>query len=148
MRIPMLVRFPKSIKQPQVRDEMVLNIDWAPTILDLAGLTPAPQMQGRSWKPLFQSASPDWRHQFFYEYFYETHYLTPTITAARTDTAKLIKPPGHDDWTELYDLSSDPYEMHNLAGKDQPLQEKMQSAYENEAKAVKFTIPTYLDKPG
>ena len=51
---------------------------------------------------------------FFYVYFYEHNFAIPTLFALRTDSAKLIKYKDHDEWTELFDLARDPYEMKNL----------------------------------
>ncbi|WP_206291589.1 sulfatase-like hydrolase/transferase [Humisphaera borealis] len=111
LRIPFIVRYPKLAKAGTTRDEMVINIDLAPTFLDLAGVPIPPQMQGRSLRPLLAGEmTPDWRKAWFYEYFYERGYSIPTILAVRTDTHKIIKYPGHDDWTELFDLKADPYE--------------------------------------
>ena len=73
-------------------------------------------MQGKSWIPLLDGKTEGWREGFLYEYFYENRFQTPTIAAFRTASAKLIAYPGHPDWTELYDLSADPYEMKNLIG--------------------------------
>ena len=57
-----------------------------------------------------------WRTSFFCEYFAENNYpTTPTVVGVRTTNAKLIKYPGHDEWTELFDLAADPYETKNLA---------------------------------
>jgi arylsulfatase A-like enzyme len=143
MRIPMIVRYPKLAGKSQVRDEMVLNIDWAPTILDLAGVAVPETMQGKSWKPLMENKLGDWRNSFFYEYFFEKPFNTPTLSAVRTGTAKLIKYPGHDEWTELFDLSADPYEMKNLFGDEsaKPLRQIMEAEYEKEAKAVRYSPP-------
>ncbi len=148
LRIPMLVRFPKMIAKGRVADEMVLNIDLAPTLLDLAGVAVPATMQGRSWRPLLEGKSGEWRKAFFYEYFMERNFQTPTVLAVRTDDAKLIKYPGHDDWTELFDLRNDPLEMKNLArdeaGKD--LLKRMEAEFDRQAKDVQFKIPDYADK--
>jgi len=151
MRIPLIVRFPKSVPAGRVVDQMVLNIDLAPTLLDYAGVAIPPTMQGRSWRPLLEGKpAPDWRTAFFYEYFFERGYAgIPTVTAVRTDTAKLIKYPGHDEWTELFDLQKDPYEIKNLyydAG-SATLRQEMESRYTAESKAVNFKVPDYADKP-
>src|SRR3546814_12381563 len=70
IRVPMLLRWPDRIRAGQVNDEdMVLNIDVAPTLLDLAGLTPQDWMQGRSWEPLLDGKDVDWREAFLYEWF-------------------------------------------------------------------------------
>ena len=73
MRVPLLVRLPgKTAKRGITSDAMVLNIDYAPTILDFAGAEPLPEAQGRSFRPLASGESPDdWRKAFFYEYFKE-----------------------------------------------------------------------------
>jgi arylsulfatase A-like enzyme len=147
IRIPLLVRFPRRIKPGSVSDAMVLNIDYAPTILDLAGVKMPDSIQGRSWTPLLDGKTDGWRESFFYEYFYENRFKTPTITALRTPTTKLIAYPGHEDWTELYDLKADPYELKNLIGDPAhaDLETSMREQYDREAKRVGFNIPPYAD---
>jgi N-acetylglucosamine-6-sulfatase len=150
LRIPLLVRYPKlgaSAKGKTV-DKMALNLDLAPTFLDLAGVKAPETMQGQSWRPLLEgNANTNWRTAFFYEYFYERSYSIPTVLAVRTDTAKIIRYPGHDDWTEVFDLTKDPYEIKNLvndpASKD--LVAKMQTEFDRQSKAVDFRIPDFAD---
>jgi len=149
LRIPMLLRWPKLGDKGKTADEMILNIDLAPTLLDLAGVTIPATMQGRSWRPLLEGRPGEWRKAFFYEYFYERGMgRTPTTLAVRTETAKLIKYPGHDDWTELYDLKADPDEKKNLARDPahKDLLEPMQAEFDRQAKAVQFQIPEWADK--
>ena len=73
IRVPLLVfdpRVPASARG-QVRDELALNLDVAPTVLDLAGLPVPPGVQGRSLAPLVRGAAvPDWRSDFFYEHLF------------------------------------------------------------------------------
>ncbi|MGL5017805.1 MAG: sulfatase family protein, partial [Luteolibacter sp.] len=115
LRIPMLFRYPKRFPQGAVRDEMVLNTDLAPTFLELAGIPVPAHMQGRSMVPLLTGKETEWRKSFLAEYFIEREYPnTPTFLAVRTTHAKLVKYPGHEEWTELFDLSKDPYETRNL----------------------------------
>jgi len=127
-------------------DQMALNVDLAPTLLDLAGVKIPESMQGRSWRPLLEgnAASANWRSAFFYEYFYERNYAIPTVLAVRTDKAKLIKYPGHDDWTELFDLSSDPYETKNLASDPaaKDLLTKMQAEFDRRRRQSISAFPT------
>ncbi len=92
---------------------MALNIDLAPTLLDFAGVAVPSAMQGRSLRPLLEGREEGWRSSFFYAYFYENGFRVPTVTAVRTEKAKLIRYPGHEEWTELFDLSADPFEIHN-----------------------------------
>lgn len=151
LRIPMLVRYPRLIKPGTVCDDVVLNIDLAPTLLDLAAVEVPASMQGKSWRPLFSGESRgDFRDAIFYEYFHEQPYSAPTITAVRTHDAKLIQYPGHDDWNELYDLVNDPYEVHNLINDPTraDLKTKMLALYEREAKAVGYRVPEHVDQPG
>jgi len=120
LRIPMLVRYPRLFGRGRVVDQMVLNIDLAPTFLDLAGVSIPEQMQGRSWKALAAGRSPaDWRESFLAEYFKELG-ATPTLVGVRTADAKLVTYPGHPEWTEVFNLEADPYEIDNLADQPEP----------------------------
>jgi len=147
--IPMIVRYPKLFPKGKVLDEMVLNIDLAPTFLELAGMSAPAAMQGRSWAPLLTGKSGEWRKAFLCEYFREQGFPgTPTVVGVRTDTAKLIKYPGHDAWTELFDLTADPYETKNLAHEPRrkALLEEMRQEFDRQAKSVDFRVPDYADE--
>ena len=151
LRIPLIVRYPRLIPNANVLDEMVLNIDVAPTFLDLAGLPVPSEMQGRSWRPLLAGKPADWRKSFLVEYFRENRFpSTPTIVGVRTADAKLVKYPGHEEWTELFDLAHDPYETRNLANDPahKDLLARMQAEFDQQVKATQFRIPDYADKPG
>lgn len=143
MRIPMLVRWPKRFAAGRALDELALNIDIAPTFLELAGVPVPSAMQGRSLAPLLIGQSGEWRKAFFYEYFEEQGFNAPTVLAVRTAAAKLVKYPGHDDWIELFDLQSDPYETRNLARDPahKPLLNEMLAEFDRQAKAVAFRMP-------
>lgn len=149
LRIPMLVRYPRAVKAGRTDDRMVLNIDPAATFLDLAGQPVPAAMQGRSWKPLLEEKSADWRESFFYCYFYEKGFNAPLTTAVRTSDAKLIKYPGHDEWTEVFDLKADPYELKNLAADPAyaDLRKQLEAEYAKQAEAIDFKIPDFADKP-
>ena len=151
LRIPLLLRYTRLIPKSKLLDEMVLNIDLAPTFLDLAGLPVPPEMQGRSWRPLLTGKADAWRKSFLAEYFLENGFpATPTLVAVRTADAKLVKYPGHEQWTELFDLARDPYETKNLvadpAHKD--LLARMQAEFDQQVKLTQYRIPDYADKPG
>lgn len=150
LRIPMLIRYPKQFSKGQALDAIALNIDVAPTILDLAGIPIPGEMQGRSWRPLLTSESTDWRKSFLAEYFLENRLpTTPTIVAVRTENAKLVKYPGHDEWTELFDLSADPYETKNLIANPEykDLLARMTAEFDRQTKAEDYRVPEYADKP-
>jgi len=116
IRVPLLACGPGVEAPGRVVPEMVLNIDVAPTLLELAGVAVPPVMQGRSLRPLFAGERAEWRKSFFYKYFKEDWLPgVPTIEAVRTEQFKYIRSPEIDDIEELYDLKRDPFEMRNLA---------------------------------
>jgi N-acetylglucosamine-6-sulfatase len=117
IRIPLVMRYPKLIRPGAVRDEMVLNIDLAPTLLELGGAAPAKAMHGRSLVPLLEGRRRGWRASFLAEYFHEPQFpRVPSWQAVRTAQWKYIHYPELEGMDELYDLKADPYEMKNLIG--------------------------------
>ncbi|HEX8523753.1 MAG TPA: sulfatase [Tepidisphaeraceae bacterium] len=121
IRCPLLIRYPKQIKAGTVREQIVLNIDLAPTFLELAGATSPEKLQGQSLVKLFSEdvAGKDFRTSALFEYFKESAYANiPTWKAVRTDRYKLITYPEFPGMEELYDLKADPAEMKNLIKED------------------------------
>ncbi len=115
IRIPLLVCGPGIARPGTVSEQMVVNIDVAPTILDMAGVRPPATMQGRSLKPILAGQSPPWRTSFFYAYYKEAWLpAIPTMYAVRTADWKYVAYPEIKDIDELYDLKRDPHEMRNL----------------------------------
>ena len=115
--MPFLVRWPAVIKAGTRRDAMALNVDFAPTFLDAAGLPIPADMQGRSLLPILRNRTPpDWRASMYYRYYHDPgDHNTRAHYGIRTRTHKLIYFWKKDQW-ELYDLANDPYELHNLYG--------------------------------
>jgi arylsulfatase A-like enzyme len=150
LRIPFLVRYPKLFPKGKVVDEMVLNIDLAPTFLELAGVTAPREMQGASWVPLLTGRKPAWRQSFLAEYFYENNFGTPTLVGVRTTNAKYVTYPGHPEWTEVFDLALDPYELKNLVADPakQPVQAALRADFEAQLKNTGYVVPSTADKPG
>ncbi|MDB6121627.1 MAG: sulfatase [Pedosphaera sp.] len=115
IRDPLFIRYPKLIKPGTMREQMVLNIDIAPTLLELAHAPVSKAIQGRSLVPLLKDAKAEWRKSALMEYFLEQYYTrTPTWQAVRTDQWKYIHYTELDGMDELYNLKADPYEMKNL----------------------------------
>ncbi len=115
MRVPLLVWAPGLAKPKSVVEQVIMNVDLAPTFLQAAGIAVPANMQGQSFLPLLQGQSIPWRKNVFYEYYWEAAFpQTPTIFAIRTDRYKYIYNHGVWDINELYDLQNDPYEMNNL----------------------------------
>ncbi len=114
LRTPLIVRGP-GIKAGIAPEELVANIDLAPTFLDLAGLPIPDSMQGRSLVPLLKGESPDdWRKSLYYRYYHSPgHHNTAAHYGVRTATHKLIYYWKKDAY-EMFDLVSDPTEQNNL----------------------------------
>ena len=129
LRMPMLIRYPKEIKPGTVNDDIVLNIDFAPLFLDYAGLETPAYMQGESFRQNLTGQTPaDWRKSMYYRYWMnddEPHHVAANY-GIRTERYKLIfyyaqplemkganKQTHTPEW-ELFDLQSDPAEMHNI----------------------------------
>ncbi len=116
MRVPMLAWAPGFLDAGTTVDGLVRNIDIAPTVLDLMGVSSAIDMDGQSFLPLLQGgAGPADDREFLYEYYWEHAFPhTPTTFALRGDRFKYIYYHGVWDFAELYDLQADPHEQHNL----------------------------------
>lgn len=115
VRIPLVMRYPALVRPGTVVREMALNIDMAPTFLELAGVPIPERVQGRSWVPLLSRRQKKLRTSFFYEYSLEEGFAdTPSMEGVRTEGWKYIRYPEIQETDELYDLRTDPREMHNL----------------------------------
>jgi arylsulfatase A-like enzyme len=114
MRIPLLMRWPGHVPAGSHRDEIALNVDIAPTVLEIAGAGKPAGMEGRSFLPLALGRRvPDWRRSFFFEYFAESGWGLPSLEAVRTaDNWMYARYP---DWEQLYWMAEDPYQIRNLA---------------------------------
>jgi arylsulfatase A-like enzyme len=122
LRMPLLVRYPREIKPGSVSDAIITNLDFAPTFLDYAGVTPPAKIQGVSMRPVLAGHTPaDWRRSMYYHYYEYGdegkggwHRVRPHC-GVRTQRYKLIH--FHDDeidaW-ELFDLRNDPHELKNV----------------------------------
>ncbi|MEO6568850.1 MAG: sulfatase/phosphatase domain-containing protein, partial [Opitutaceae bacterium] len=140
LRVPFLVRYPRLFGKGTTVDEMVLNIDLTPTFLDLAGVPMPAEMQGASWKALAAGEKPaGWRQSFFAEYYKELGEV-PTCYAVHTATYKLVRYPNRPEWSEVFDLVADPYEIKNLAT-DTALTAKLDAELNALMKTVSYTIP-------
>ena len=115
-KLPLIVRAPGYIDEPGTRrGQMALNIDIAPTLLEMAGISKPANMDGESFVPILQNKAVRGRDAFlmeFWRYFPEN---TPSYVGVRTDRYKYIEfERGRDPW--LFDLMNDPKEMNNIYG--------------------------------
>lgn len=141
MRVPMLVWAPGMVKPSSVLEQVIMNVDIAPTFLQLAGIDKPSQMQGYSFAGLLKDNTSAWqRDKVFYEYYWEQAFpQTPTTFAVRTDRYKYIYYTGVWDINELYDLRNDPYEMNNLI---------RDTAYRKTGTLLKAELFNWLEKTG
>src|SRR5688572_21036846 len=121
IRTAFFVRYPKLAKPGSVIERMVLALDIAPTMIELAGGKPGAHVQGLSLMPLLKRGSrPAWRKSFLIEYYNESAWpwiVGMSYKAVRTERAKLIHWVHKEGVDELYDLERDPYEIKNVIGK-------------------------------
>lgn len=121
IRVPMIIYDPRADKKHAGtrRDQMVLSIDLAPTMLTLAGLVPPESMQGRNLMPILKQEPIQWRQHYYYEHTYQTdppRSPIPKTEGVRTERWKYIRYPDVDPvYEQLFDLESDPLERRNLA---------------------------------
>ena len=114
LRMPFMIRWPQRIKAGSVSRSMILNVDFAPMMLDAAGLKVPQDMQGRSFLPILEGRRPaNWRTSMYYRYYHPGDHNVAAHYGVRTERYKLIYFNKLDQW-ELYDLKKDPREMHNV----------------------------------
>lgn len=117
IRIPLLARYPVSIEPGHTIDDMVLNIDLAPSLLETANVSIPATMQGRSFLPLLKGDRSGWRNDFLIEYYSDKVFprmASLGYRAVRTSRWKYIHYQEQNGMDELYDLSADPYELRNV----------------------------------
>lgn len=115
LRMPLLVRYPAEIT-PRVSNDMVLNLDFAPTFLDYAGVSVPDDMQGESLRSVLKGATPaTWRRSMYYHYYeYPGWHMVKRHYGVRTKRFKLIHFYYDIDAWEMYDLQTDPHELNNI----------------------------------
>ena len=118
VKTPLLVMYPPLTRQNGQQKEFVLSIDYAPTMLELAGAECGSHIQGRSILPLLTGKTRDWRKSFMIEYYsFENPFpwlIDTDYKAFRNERYKYIHWIRHSDKNELYDMMEDPLELHNL----------------------------------
>ena len=114
LKMPLIVKWPGVTEPGTVNTDLVQNLDYAETFLDIARTEIPSDMQGRSLVPLFQGSTPsDWRRSIYYHYFeFPSVHMVARHNGIRTERYKLIHFYQFDEW-EFYDLEKDPDEVHN-----------------------------------
>jgi arylsulfatase A-like enzyme len=171
LRMPFLVRYPRGIAPGTVNTDLVANVDFAPTFLELAGLPAPREFQGRSFAPMLRGQTPpDWPQQLYYRYWMNRgDHNVAAHYGLRTQRYKLIYyyydgmglpgtnygdyPPevqleGHAPEWELFDLQADPREMRNVA--DDPAYAAIRRELTDQLHRLQAELgdqPYHLDKP-
>ncbi|MEE9431090.1 MAG: sulfatase [Melioribacteraceae bacterium] len=118
-RTPLVIRYPKKIKPSSESNQFVMNIDYAPTFLEYAGVEIPTDIQGESLKNIFEEKpNDDWRKSMYYHYYEYPHgwHSVRQHYGVRTEKYKLIYFYNMDLW-ELYDMGNDKNEIHNIYDK-------------------------------
>ncbi len=142
IRVPLLVRWPRTLPGGAVSGELALNLDLLPSLLEAAGVKVPPGVQGRSWLPLARGGTG--RDEFLYEYFQDEGPVG-SLVAVRTRRWKYVAPLDHHGGrnarqpVEMYDLAADPGELRNLAG---------DPAFAAEREELERTLVRLMDETG
>ncbi len=115
LNTPLVMRLPKGYKRRGAITELVQNIDYAPTFLEIAGCEVPDDIQGRSLLPLLKGDQVEWRQGIYYHFYeYPAEHMVKRHYGVRTDRYKLIRYYYDIKSWELYDLERDPDELHNI----------------------------------
>lgn len=149
LRMPFMVRYPGHIKPGTVNSNMILNVDFAPTFLDYAGVTVPKEVQGRSIKPLLDGRTPhNWRKSMYYRYYdHPSQHTVNKHYGVRTDRYKLIYFHDLHEW-ELFDLQKDPHELYSVY--DDPSYAKVVKDLKKELERLRKELgdhDQWVDKP-
>lgn len=117
LKTPFVIRYPGMIKPGSEVKNVVSNIDWAPTILNITGTAVPKDIQGESFLPLLAGKKAPWREQAYYHYYEypQPHHVAPHF-GLRTSRYTLARFYGPEDFWELYDIQKDPQNLKNIYG--------------------------------
>lgn len=132
IRVPLLIRYDAMTSGGWDEERFALNIDLAPTIAEVAGVE-APAMDGKSLVPILQGQVPDWRRDFLIEHY---GVRVPSYCGVRADQRTYVYYSTGEQ--ELYDLSADPYQLINVAGRP---------AYRDDVDALHRRLTRLCDSP-
>jgi arylsulfatase A-like enzyme len=144
LKMPLIVKWPGVIKPGSRETELVQNLDYAQTFLEIAGATQPKDMQGLSLVPLMKGEKPEkWRSEIYYHYYeYPSVHMVPRHYGIRTKRHKLMHFYQFKNEWEMYDLNKDPDELSNLYGKKETMKlqnklkqrlKNLQNSYEDES---------------
>ncbi|MFC4870866.1 sulfatase [Negadavirga shengliensis] len=153
-RTPMVMRYPGVIEAGSISDDLVMNIDLAPTILDAARIEIPAAMQGESFLPVLTNSQASGRDALYYHYYENGEHAVSPHFGVKTDRYKLMRFYNRVESWELFDLENDPSEMNNVYGQEayvaveKEMKERLlglMEKYEDEEAIEIFNLPTELD---
>ena len=151
-RMPLIIRYPKAIKAGSTSNAISMNVDFAPTFLDFAGVDIPSDIQGASLKPILvnEGKTPaDWRKAAYYHYYeYPAEHSVKRHYGIRTQDFKLIHFYNDIDEWEMYNMKADPREMNNVFGKPEyaKVQKELMELLQDTQKQYKDTDPDEKEK--
>ena len=117
LKTPFVIKYPGQIKPGSIVNQVVSNVDWAPTLLDIMGAKIPADFQGKSFLPVLKGQASGWKNEQYYHYYEypQPHHVSPHF-GIRTSQYTLARFYGPKHFWELYDIKKDPKNMHNLIG--------------------------------
>ena len=141
LRMPLVMRWPGKVKPGTEVNEMIQNIDYAPTFMEIAGVTAPNDIQGHSLLPLLsEDGADDWRDSLYYHYYEHGFHGVPKHEGVRTDRYKLIHFYDVNEW-ELFDLEKDPQEMSSQYHNPEYTEIRKQLTKELNSLRAKYELP-------
>ena len=142
LKMPFVIRWPGTVEPGSSPEAMIQNIDYAPTFVEIAGLTAPPEVQGKSLMPVLLDATQTVRDSLYYAYYEVGEHNVPQHFGVRTSTAKLFYLPDTDEW-QMFDLSIDPRELTNIYGQEHhaAIQEELHAEFDRLRQ--EFDAPDY-----
>lgn len=123
LKTPFVIRYPGAIKPGTKVSQVVSNVDWAPTLLDIAQTKIPSEIQGKSFLPVLKGQGKNWKNESYYHYYEypQPHHVYPHF-GLRTAQYTLVRFYGPKDFWELYDIKKDPKNLHNIYDKKENAQ--------------------------
>ncbi|MDR1270234.1 MAG: sulfatase [Planctomycetaceae bacterium] len=142
-KMPLIVRWQNRVQPGSVNNDIVSNIDFAETLLDMAGIPVPDEMQGHSLIPLLDGKTPqDWRKSFYYHYYeYPTTHMVKKHEGVYDGRFKLIHFYDDIDEWELFDLKNDSNELRNIYSDKQYNNEVVRLQQELERLKTELKVP-------
>ena len=140
--MPFLVRWQGVIQPGSKPAQLIQNIDYAPTFLEVAGLKIPDEVQGRSLLPLFKGKPNGWRESLYYSYYEFGEHRVTQHFGVRTARHKLMYFPRSKDWN-LFDLKLDPHEMESVHAERKYIKVRRELTQEFHRLRERFEAPAF-----